>query len=168
MYFCMTSVICPPARAVLKLIGAMKNREAATWQILGGAAWAIGAFVLAEMVRRNGIDHTSPVTLYGATGSAALMLIGTAGIVTGRVLQIINGGYRKREALLWRILAAVCCGGGAIPVLNAYADLIRHMPTLNDVAMAMAGSFHILAGVTILAGQRVMDHVRLTSEAQAQ
>jgi hypothetical protein len=163
---CVTSVIYRDPSYLLRLAVAMKNREATTWQILGGVAWASGAFFLAEMVRLNGMNHTSPVTLYGATGSAALMLIGTAGIITGRVLQIINGGYRRREAILWRILAAVCCGGGAIPVLNAYADLIHHMPTLNDVAMAMAGSFHILAGVTILGGQRVMDHVRVTSDAQ--
>jgi hypothetical protein len=143
----------------------MKSCEATVWQVFGIATWTVGAFLLGASIYTNGLGHASPNVLFGAVGSAVLMVVGAASLVTGRVLTALARGCKSREAQLWRVLSAVCCLGGALPITSAYCDIYHNFPTLNDLAMAMAGSFQILAGVTILLGQRVMDHVALHPQA---
>ena len=61
--------------------------------------------------------------------------------------------------MLWRFLAGVAVGAGAVAVTLAWKESEGKVPTLDHLAMGLAGSFMTMVGILALLGQRVMHHV---------
>ncbi len=59
---------------------------------------------------------------------------------------------------MWRFLAGVAVGAGAVAVTLAWKESEGKVPTLDHLAMGLAGSFITMVGILALLAQRVMHH----------
>ena len=133
-------------------------REAHLWHVLGSIAVISGFLLLAETFRLYGVVYADPLGLAVGLAASFVILSGVAAFLTGRVLHAVHDGYKRREAALWRIFAAVCCGAGAVAVITAWKQSADRLPNLDHIATGLAGSFIIMVGVLAILAQRVMQH----------
>ncbi len=128
--------------------------------ILGG-----GAFLL-RVVMLYGITVVDLSSLSLGLAASFMMLAGIAALVSGRALLAIAAGPGRLELGLWRLLAGVGMGAGAATIYLAYRQsLLRPLPSLDELAMALSGSFMLMAGILALLGQRVMRYLGGKSSA---
>lgn len=132
--------------------------EARVWQAMGATAIIGGGALLLETVRLYGVVYADPSALAVGLAASFVMLAGVAGFLAGRVLHSISGGETRRESWLWRLLAGVAVGAGAVAVTLAWKESEGKVPTLDHLAMGLAGSFVTMVGVLALLAQRVMHH----------
>jgi hypothetical protein len=132
--------------------------EARVWQAMGATAIAGGGALLLATMKLYGVAYADPSALSIGLAASFVMLAGIAGFLAGRVLHSISGGEAHREALLWRLLAGVAVGAGAVAVTLAWKESQGKVPTLDHVAMGLAGSFMTMVGILALLAQRVMHH----------
>lgn len=135
------------------------EQEARIWQTIGIISWGVGAITLGYVVLQNGVVRVQDTTMLSAGLAASfMMLAGIAGTVFGRAMYAVLRGYDDLEARLWHTFAMVCCGCGALAVFYiAYASWDRAV-TLTHLAIGLAGSFLIMAGILCLLGNRLMRH----------
>jgi hypothetical protein len=132
--------------------------EARIWQAMGATAIVGGGALFGATLKLYGVAYADPAALAIGLAASFVMLAGAAGFLAGRVLHSISGGETHREALLWRFLAAVAVGAGAVAVTMAWKESEGKVPTLNHLSMGLAGSFVMMVGILALLAQRVMHH----------
>jgi hypothetical protein len=125
---------------------------------MGATAIAGGGALLLATVKLYGVVYADPSALSIGLAASFVMLAGISGFLAGRVLHSLSGGETHREALLWRFLAGVAVGAGAVAVTLAWKESQGKMPTLDQLAMGLAGSFMTMVGILALLAQRVMHH----------
>jgi hypothetical protein len=133
--------------------------EARVWQAMGATAIAGGGALLLATVKLYGVVYADPSALAIGLAASFVMLAGVSGFLAGRVLHSVSGGETHREAMLWRFLAGVAVGAGAVAVTLAWKESQGKVPTLDQLAMGLAGSFMTMVGILALLAQRVMHHV---------
>ncbi|HEV2022663.1 MAG TPA: hypothetical protein VGQ94_09045 [Terriglobales bacterium] len=133
--------------------------EARVWQAMGATAIAGGGALLLATVKLYGVVYADPSALAIGLAASFVMLAGISGFLAGRVLHSVSGGETHREAMLWRFLAGVAVGAGAVAVTLAWKESEGKVPTLDHLAMGLAGSFMTMVGILALLAQRVMHHV---------
>ena len=132
--------------------------EARVWQAMGGTAIVAGGALFVATIKLYGVAYADSAALAIGLAASFVMLAGVSGFLAGRVLHSISGGETHREALLWRFLAGVAVGAGAVAVTLAWRESEGKVPTLDHLAMGLAGSFITMVGILALLAQRVMHH----------
>jgi hypothetical protein len=117
-----------------------------------------GGYVLLRAMSMHDMQVTDTTILASGLAAAFVILAGVVAFMSGRILQSIAGRGRRGEITIWRFAAAVACGAGLAAVLYAASSSYHNLPTLNQVALGLAGSFSIMAGVATLLAHRVMEH----------
>jgi len=122
--------------------------------ILGGSAF------LARVTSVYGVITVDHSSLSLGLAASFMMLAGGAAFVFGRVLVATAAGAGSRERLLWKLLAAAGIGAGVVTVYLAHRQSLAHpLPSLDQLAVGLAGSFVLMAGILALLAQRVMRHL---------
>ncbi|HSA93235.1 MAG TPA: hypothetical protein VLE48_09515 [Terriglobales bacterium] len=134
-------------------------KEGRIWQAAGAAAVVGGAAFLVRVVLLYGMAYADASALSLGLAASFMMLAGVAAFVGGRALSAMASGIGSRELSLWGVLAVAGLIGGTATVLFAYRQSIRgSIPTFDDLAVALAGSFIVMVGMMALLGQRIMKH----------
>jgi hypothetical protein len=132
--------------------------EAHLWQAVGAFVFLFGALMLAYTFSQYGLASIEPRALRLGVEASFLMLAGGACFLAGRALFVEEERLTSGESFLWLILAAVSLVGGGIVV--AMASYGSDLLFLDRLAIGLAGSFALMAGVLCLLTQRIMRHMR--------
>jgi hypothetical protein len=134
-------------------------KEGRIWQAAGAAAVVGGAAFLVRVVLLYGMAYADASALSLGLAASFMMLAGVAAFVGGRTLSAMAGGIGSRELSLWGVLAVAALISGAATVIFSYRQSIRgSIPTFDDLAVGLAGSFIVMVGMMALLGQRIMRH----------
>jgi hypothetical protein len=134
-----------------------RTAEARFWQGVGAIIGVAGGAVLGYALGKYGPASIEPRALIMGIAGSFGMLTGGACYIAGRALHVEETALTSTEAVLWKILAAVCLVAGATVVAFTWR---QHTVLLLDrLAMGLAGAFSMTFGVICLMGQRVMSHM---------
>ncbi|HXE90068.1 MAG TPA: hypothetical protein VNK82_03795 [Terriglobales bacterium] len=134
-------------------------KEGRIWQAAGAAAVVGGAAFLVRVVLLYGMAYADPSALSLGLAASFIILAGVAAFIGGRILAAMAGGIGSRELSLWGVLALAGLISGTATVLFSYRESLRGtIPTLDDLALGLAGSFAVMVGVMVMLGQRIMKH----------
>ena len=135
-------------------------KEGQLWQAAGLASILGGSAFLLRVMLVYGVTTVDHSSLSLGLAASFMMLAGGAAFVSGRVLVATAAGAGSCERKLWKLLAAVGIGAGAVTVyLTHRQSLVHPLPSLDQLALGLAGSFVLVAGLLALLGQRVMRHL---------
>ncbi len=136
------------------------TKEGQLWQAMGLAAILGGGAFLARVASIYGIITVDYSSLSLGLAASFIMLAGGAAFVGGRVLVATASGAGRSELTLWRLLAAVGIGAGTVTVYLAHRQSLAHpLPSMDQLALGLAGSFVLMAGILALLGQRILRHL---------
>ncbi len=136
------------------------TKEGQLWQATGLAAILGGAAFLARVTIIYGIRTVDQSSLSLGLAASFMMLAGGAAFVSGRALVATASGVGRLELNLWKLLAGMGAGAGVTIVFLAYRQSLAHpLPNLDQLALGLAGSFVLMAGILALLGQRVMQQL---------
>ncbi|MGH9556106.1 MAG: hypothetical protein ACRD2Y_09830 [Terriglobales bacterium] len=119
--------------------------------LLGG-----GGF-LVRVALAYGVASVDLSSLSLGLAASFMMLAGAAAFISGRVMVTVAGGARSSELALWKLLAVVSILAGIGTVFLGYRQSVAHpLPSLDEVAFGLAGSFVLMVGIMALLAQRLM------------
>ncbi len=136
------------------------TREGQLLEAAGVASILGGAAFLLRVVISYGVAAVDLSSLSLGLAASFMMLAGTTALVLGRALLATAARAGSIELGLWKLLAGVCMGAGAATIYFAYRQsLINPLPSLDELAVALSGSFMLMAGIQVLLAQRVMRYL---------
>lgn len=115
-----------------------------------------------------GVARAELSSLTLGLAASFMMLAGAAAFISGRVLVAVASGSRSSELALWKLLAVVAVVAGIATVFFGYRSSLPHpLPSLDEVAFGLAGSFVLMVGILALMAQRVMRQLNRKSSPLA-
>ena len=133
------------------------GKEGQLWQAIGLASLLGGGAFLVKVMLIYGITSADLSSLSLGLAASFMMLAGAAAFLSGRVLVAVASGGRSSELALWKLLALVAVVAGIVTIYLGYRQSLSHpLPSLDEVAFGLAGSFVMMVGIMALLAQRVM------------
>ncbi len=123
-----------------------------------------GGAMLVRTILLYGVAYADPAAISLGLAASFVILAGIAALIAGRILQSMEKKPTPLESKLWSMVGGVAVGAGSVPVVIAFGQSMGRVPTLDDLAVGLSGSFAVMAGVIAFVGERVVTHLSALRE----